>query len=348
MVRKVRIGNRWVGEGEPAYIIAEVGSNFDGDLEQAKRMVDLSKEVGADAVKFQSFKPEQIIAREGFTRQVSFQAAWKKPVWDVYREAMFPREWHRTVADYCRAVGIDFFSAPYDREAVGLLMELDVPVFKIGSGDITFLSLLEYIARQGKPLILATGASTMAEIDEAVRVIRGAGNEQLILLQCITNYPSPFDQANIRAMVTLRDAFQVPVGYSDHAPGSVVPLGAVALGACVIEKHFTHDKSHPGPDHPFAMDPGEFRSMVRDIRLLEQALGSSVKEVVPAEAETVVIQRRSLYAAQDIPAGARIEEQMVEALRPAEGLLPKEIARVIGRTAQRAIRRGALITWDMV
>ncbi len=345
---KVRIGDRWVGEGEPVYVIAEVGSNFDGNLKQAKRMVDLSKEVGADAVKFQSFKPEQIIAREGFTRQVSFQAAWKKPVWDVYREAMFPREWHRTVADYCRAVGIDFFSAPYDREAVDLLMELGVPVFKIGSGDITFLSLLEYIARQGKPMILATGASTMAEIDEAVRVIRGAGNEQLILLQCITNYPSPFDQANIRAMVTLRDAFQVPVGYSDHTPGSVVPLGAVALGACVIEKHFTHDKSHPGPDHPFAMDPGEFRSMVRDIRLLEQALGSPVKEVVPAEAETVVLQRRSLYAAQDIPAGARIEERMVEALRPAEGLLPKEITRVVGRTAQRAIRRGELLTWDMV
>jgi sialic acid synthase SpsE len=347
-VRKIKIGDRWVGDSEPVYIIAEIGSNFDGSLEQAKKLVDLAKEVGADAAKFQSFLPYKIIARKGFEHKSSFQAKWEKSVYEVYSDAMLPRDWHRELARYCSEKGIHFLSSPYDREAVDLLDEIDVPAFKIGSGEITNLSFLEYIAGKGKPLIVGTGASTLGEIEEAVNTIRAAGNEEIVLLQCITNYPSPFEQAHIKAMVTLRQAFQVPVGYSDHSPGSVVPLGAVALGACVIEKHFTFDKTRKGPDHPFAMDVIEMTSMIRDIKLLEKALGSPVKHVTPAETETVVLQRRSLFATVDIPAGTVITREMIEPLRPATGIPPQHINLVVGRKARVNIPEGEPITWQQI
>lgn len=347
-MKKIRIGDRYVGEGEPAYIIAEIGSNFDGNLAQAKKLIDLAKEVGADAAKFQSFLPDKIVAKRGFETKVSFQAKWEKPVYEVYSEAMLPREWHGELAGYCHKTGIHFLSTPYDKEAADLLEEIGVSAYKIGSGDITYASMVEYIARKGKPVILATGSSTLAEIEEAVNTIRATGNEDIILLQCVTSYPSPMEHANIRAMVTLGDTFNVLVGYSDHSVGSTVPLGAVALGACVIEKHFTFDKTRRGPDHPFAMDVTEMTAMIRDIRLLEQALGSPVKQVTPAEAETVIIQRRSLFAKVDIPAGTVITEDMIEALRPQIGILPKHLPLVAGRKAKVDILEGESITWGKI
>ena len=347
-MKKIKIGERWIGEGEPTYVIADIGSNFDGSLAQAKRLVDLAKEVGVDAAKFQSFLPDKIIARKGFETRSSFQAKWNKSVYEVYSEASLPREWHKELADYCRKKDIHFFSSPYDKEAVDLLEDIGVPAFKIGSGDITFLSLVEYIAKKGKPVILGTGASSMGEIEEAVKVIRATGNEDIVLLQCITNYPTPFEHANIRAMITLRDAFQVPVGYSDHTPGSVVPLGAVALGACIIEKHFTFDKTRKGPDHPFAMDVTDMSAMIRSIRLLEAALGSPVKQLTPAETETVIIQRRCLFAGVNIPAGATITADMLEPLRPAIGIAPQFMPMVIGRKARVTIPQGEPITWDKI
>ena len=347
-MKKVRIGKRWVGEDEPIYVIAEIGANFDGSIEQAKYMVDLAKEVGADAAKFQSFLPENIVAKDGFQTKTSFQTRWGKSVWQVYTEAAFPRRWHKELADYCHNKGIEFLSSPYDKEAVDLLNDIGVPAFKIGSGDITFLSLVEYIASKNKPVLLGTGASTMGEIEDAVKTIRGAGNEDIILLQCVTNYPSSFEDANIRAMITLKNTFQVPVGYSDHTPGSVVPLGAVALGACVIEKHLTHDKTLSGPDHPFAMDVNEMKSMVTDIRLLEMALGSSVKRIAPSEMETVIIQRRSLFAKIDIVTGTVITEDKVELLRPVSGITPQYIEQVIGREAKVDISQGEPITWEKI
>ena len=347
-MRKVRIGERWIGEGEPTYIIAEIGSNFDGSLEQAKYLVDLAKEVGADAAKFQSFLPDEIVAKKGFETRTSFQAKWAKPVYEVYSGATFPREWHQEVAEYCQKKGIHFFSSPYDEEAADLLNDIGVPAFKIGSGDIDFLPLVEYIAKKNKPIILGTGASSMGEIEAAVNTIRAVGNEDIVLLQCITSYPSPFEHANIKAMVTLREAFQVPVGYSDHTPGSVVPLGAVALGACVIEKHFTFDKTRKGPDHPFAMDVSDMTAMVRDIRLLEAALGSPVKKLTPAETETAIIQRRCLFAKVDIPAGTIITAEMIVPLRPAIGITPPYLPLVIGRRAAVDIPAGEPITWEKI
>ncbi|PKP60161.1 MAG: pseudaminic acid synthase [Candidatus Altiarchaeales archaeon HGW-Altiarchaeales-2] len=348
MIKNIKINGRLIGDEQPTYIIAEVGSNFDGSLEQAKKIVDLAKEAGADAVKFQSFLVDKIICGEAFTEKVSFQAKWGKSVYDVYKNAEFPREWHQEIMEYCKKKNITFFSSPYDKGAVDLLDEIDVPAFKVGSGDINFYSLIEYMAKKGKPMIVGVGASTMGEIEEAVKTIRSTGNNDIIILQCITNYPSPFEQANIRAMVTLRNAFQVNVGYSDHTPGSLVPLGAVALGACMIEKHFTFDKTRPGPDHPFAMDVSEFKKMVEDIRMMEKALGSYIKEPVPAEKETIILQKRCIYSSVDIPKGTKIAQDMIAVLRPDKGIKPKYFDIVVGREAKVDIPKGTPITWDKI
>lgn len=347
-MNKVRIGNRWVGEGEPTYIIAEIGSNFDGSLAQAKMLIALSKEVGADAAKFQSFLPDKIIAEKEFQTKVSFQSKWEKSVYQVYSEAVLPREWQIKLARDCKKVGIDFLVSPYDMEAVDLLDSIGVCAYKIGSGDITYLTLVEYIAKKGKPIILATGASSIGEVEKAVDIIRGAGNEDIILLQCVTSYPSPVEQANIKVMATLRQHFCVPVGYSDHSKGNVVALGAVALGACVIEKHFTFDKTKEGPDHSFAMDVPEMASLVRDIRLLESALGSPVKHMTSTEEETVIIQRRSIFAKVDIPANSVITTGMIECLRPAIGITPEYTSAVLGKRTMTNIKSGEPITWDKI
>lgn len=351
-MREISISTRKIGAGSPCYIIAEVGSNFDGSLERAKSLAKLSKDLGADAYKIQNFLAPKIVSNAGFKNlQVAFQANWDKPVVEVYAQAEFPREWVKEVADYCREIGIDFFSSPYDTEAVDLLEEAGVPAYKIGSGEIDNLEFLQYVARTGKPIILGCGAATLAEIEAAVKAIRDAGNEQIVLLQCVTNYPSPLKDSNIRAMNLLQEKFGTPVGYSDHTIGRAggaddplngitVPLGAVARGACLIEKHFTDDRSRKGPDHPFAMNPEEFKAMVDGIRAMELALGDGEKKPMPSEEQTVVIQRRGIYAVRDIPEETMVTREMVEYLRPAVGLRPPQIGLVIGRSLKRAVTAG--------
>ncbi len=350
-MKKIKIANRWIGEGEPAYLIAEIGSNFDGSIKRAKMLIDLAKECGADAAKFQCFKAEQIVSKEGFENlKGGFQSKWKKPVFEVYRDAEFPREWHKELRDYTVSQGLDFISAPYDPEAIDMVDALDVPFHKIGSGDITWHEVLRRFARKGKPIVLATGASTLAEVDEAVQVIKSEGNDQIVLLQCVTNYPSKFESANIRAMKAMGDMFDVPVGYSDHTPGSVVPLGAVALGACMIEKHFTDDKSRNGPDHPFAMDGKDFKEMADSIRKLEKALGKPHKELYEEESLTVVLQRRCLRAARALKKGETLTEEMIDVLRPApkEALVPKYKEVIIGQELKVSMKKGDPFTWGHV
>ena len=350
-MKAIKIGKRQVGPGHPCYVIAEVGSNFDRSIERAKMLIDLAKECGANAVKFQCFSADRIVSREGFEGlQTAFQSKWKKPVYEVYKDAEFPRNWHEELNRYALNKGLDFLSAPYDMEAADILENLKVPVYKIGSGDITWHEFLRYVAAKGKPMILGTGASTIAEIDEAVRVIRDAGNTDLALLQCVTNYPSHYEYANIRAMKAMGETFDVPVGYSDHTPGNIVPLGAVSLGACIIEKHFTDDKTRPGPDHPFAMDGKDFKDMVNGIRTLEKALGSPVKDLYAEESETAFLQRRCLRAARDIRKGTRITKDMMAALRPVSpgALEPKYADTVVGREARCDIKKGEGITWNNV
>lgn len=351
-MKTIRIGQKTIGSGYPAYIIAEVGSNFDGDLKRAKQLARLSKDLGADAYKIQNFKAEKIVSNIGFKNlQVSFQATWDKPVVEVYRAAEFPRKWVKEIAEYCHEIGIDFLSAPYDTEAVDLLEEIGVPAYKIGSGEIDNLEFLSYIAKTGKPIILATGAATMKEIEAAVKVIKRAGNNQIVILQCVTNYPSPMVDTNLRAMVTLAEKFGFPVGFSDHTIGKegggddplhgiTVPLASVALGGVVIEKHFTDDRTRKGPDHPFAMEPNDLSLMIKAIRALETALGDGKKQLMPSERETVVIQRRGAYATREIRKGELITKESVEFLRPAIGLRPHEFQEVKGKKARRIITKG--------
>jgi N-acetylneuraminate synthase len=348
---KIKIDNKWIGDDCPCYVIAEIGSNFDGSIERAKKLIDLAKEAGADAVKFQCFKTEKIVSKEGFEGLKSgFQSKWDKPVCEVYRNAEFPRDWNKELFEYSKKKGITFFSSPYDKEAVDLLDKIGVPAMKIGSGDITWLEMLDYIARKGRPVILGTGASTLEEVEEAVNAIKATGNDKLILLQCVTNYPSSFDDANIRAMVMLREKFGTLVGYSDHTPGYIVPMGSVALGGCIIEKHFTDDKTRKGPDHPFAMDFEDLKLMVKNIRLLEKALGKPVKELYPEENETVILQRRCIRAKENIPKGKVITKDMLDVLRPAptNALYPKYVPKIIGKEASRDIKKGEAIYSDMI
>jgi len=350
-MKRIKLGDRWVGEGEPNYLIAEIGSNFNGSLQRAKKLIDLAKSSGADAVKFQCFATDKIISKEGFEGLKSgFQAKWGKSVYQVYKDAEFPRQWHKELFDYSESRGINFFSSPYDKEAVDILDDLGVPVFKIGSGDITWLEMVKYIASKGKPVILGVGASTISEIEEAIKTIRSQDNDEIILLQCVTNYPSHFESANIRAMKAMGEMFDVLVGYSDHTPGSMVPLGAVALGACVIEKHFTDDKTLVGPDHPFAMDGKDFRGMTDSIRILEKALGSPAKDVYAEESETIVLQRRCLRAARDISTGEVITKDKVAVLRPlaANCLAPKHEDAIIGKKAKGNLKKGEPFTWSSI
>lgn len=346
--KEIRIGSRLIGENHPTYFIAEIGANFDGDIEKAKRLVDAAKEAGADCAKFQSFTADTLVSEGGFQRMQlhGVHGSWGRKVSEVMREAEFPLEWHKEIADYCKEVGIDFNTAPYFKEAVDLCMNIDIPFIKIGSGDITWLEMIEYIAKTQKPIFLATGDATLAEIDEAVRTIKATGNRNLVLMQCITNYPSKIDSANVNVLKTYQSAFDVLTGYSDHSPGHVVALASVVLGGRVIEKHFTLDKNDKGPDHPHSMEPHEFRFMVDSIREVERALGSTTKEVVEEESETVYVQRRGLYAAKDLKKGHVLTEKDIDVLRPALGIQPKFKPVIIGKAINKDIEKGQPIFWE--
>lgn len=348
--RTITIDGRKIGEGQPAYFIADIGANFDSDLKKAKKLAYEVKQAGGDVAKIQSFKAKKIVSGVGFAsmKLKGVHGSWKRPVEDVFAEAEFPRAWHKDFFDYCRSIGITPSSSPYDYEAVDLMDELGTDFYKIGSGDITWLEMVEYIAKKGKPVILATGASTMKEVEEAIAVVKKTGNRDFALLQCITNYPSKIESANINVLDTYREKFDCIIGYSDHSPGDVVVLGAVARGAKVIEKHFTLSKKDKGPDHPHSMEPQEFADMIRRTRDLEAALGSSKKEVVAEEAETVIVQRRGLTAARDIKKGEILKKSDIIELRPALGIYPKFKNKVTGMRVKRNLRAGEPIKWKDV
>jgi N-acetylneuraminate synthase len=346
--KEIKIGNKFIGQGHPTYIIAEIGGNFDGSLDKAKRLIDAAKEAGADCAKFQTFSASKIVSEGGFSRMKlkGVHGSWGRTVSDVFKDVEFPHEWHQEISDYCKNVGVDFSTSPYDFEAVDLCIKVDVPFIKIGSGDITWLDMITYIAKTGKPLMLATGDATMSEIDEAVRVIEATGNNQLVLMQCITNYPSKIDSANVNVLKTYQSAFDVLTGYSDHSPGPVVALASVVLGSCVIEKHFTLNKADKGPDHPHSMNPAEFKMMVDYVREIERAMGSTRKEVVEEEGETVYVQRRCLYAKNNLKAGQLIKDSDIDVLRPALGIPPKYIGVIVGKVIKTDVVAGQPLFWE--
>lgn len=346
--KEIKIGNRMIGAEHPTYFIAEIGGNFDGSIDKAKRLIDAAKEAGADCAKFQTFTAETIVSEGGFSKMTlhGVHGSWGRTVSEVFKDVEFPMEWHQEIADYCKNIGIDFSTSPYFKEAVDLCADLKLPFIKIGSGEITWMEMIDYVASKGIPVMLATGDATMSEIDEAVRTIEKSGNKDLVLMQCITNYPSKIDSANVNVLKTYQNAFGCLTGYSDHSPGHVVALASVILGGRVIEKHFTLDKTDKGPDHPHSMEPKEFKFMVESIREAERAMGSTRKEVVAEEGETVFVQRRCLYAKKDLKKGQVITSDDLDVLRPALGIPPKYREMLIGKTVNKDIPARDPIFWE--
>jgi sialic acid synthase SpsE len=352
---EIKIGERKIGGNNPTYFIADIAANHDGSLERAKYLIRLAKQAGADAAKFQNFSASKIVSDYGFRSlggQVSHQANWTKSVYEVYMGASIPFAWTPELKAVCDEVGIDYFSSPYDFEVVDALNPY-VPAYKIGSGEIDWIEALEYMAMKGKPVLLATGAATLGEVQKAVHAILKI-NQELVLMQCNTNYTASLENYNhihLNVLKTYATLFpNLVLGLSDHTHGHATVLGAVALGARVIEKHFTDDTTREGPDHAFAMDPESWADMVQNTRYLERALGSTDKFITGNEADTSVVQRRCLRAARDIKAGEVFTREMIDVLRPATpgGIKPDAISSVIGTRATVDIPAGQELRWTIL
>lgn len=348
---EVKIDAREIGEQYPTYFIADIAANHDGDIERAKDLIFLAKESGADAAKFQHFKAETIVSDLGFRSlgaQQSHQSSWKKSVFDVYKDASVDVAWTESLKETCEKAGITFFTSPYDFEMVEHIDPF-VPAYKIGSGDITWVEIIELIASKRKPYIIASGASSMDDVYRAV----SAGlkiNNQLILLQCNTNYTGSIENmryVQLNVLKSYRAMFpKMILGLSDHTPGHSSVLGAVALGARVIEKHFTDDTNRVGPDHKFSMDPRSWSDMVQATRELEAALGVGIKKVESNELDTVVLQRRAIRASKDLAEGHVLTRDDLTVLRPCpkDAIQPYEIENILGRPVSRFISKGAHLT----
>jgi len=349
---QLEIHGKKIGHDFPTYFIADIAANHDGDLERAKDLIYLAAECGADAAKFQHFKAETIVSDRGFrslTTQQSHQASWKKSVFEVYKDASISLDWTSTLKETCERAGISFFTSPY---ALDLVDHIDpyVPAYKVGSGDITWIEMVEYIASKQKPYILATGASSM---DDVVRAV-SAGlsiNPALCLMQCNTNYTAKLENfkfIQLNVLNVYREMYpNLVLGLSDHTPGLATVLGAVALGARMIEKHFTDDNNRSGPDHAFSMDPGSWSDMVKRTRELESALGNGIKKVEDNEKETVILQRRAVCAEEDIGAGEVLSRKHLTVLRPCppDGLPPYCLDDLIGKQLRRDIKAGEYLKW---
>lgn len=334
----------------PTYFIADIAANHDGSLARAIELIKLAAEAGADAAKFQNFKAQTIVSSQGFKdlgEKMTHQAKWKKDVVEVYKDAELPMEWTEALVKACTDNGIDYFTAPYDLEFIPHFARR-MPYFKVGSGDITWKESLEMIASQGKPILLATGASELWEVERAVKLI-SQFNIPIVLMQCNTNYTGSednFDYLNLLALNEFREKFpDVVLGLSDHSIGHVAVLGAVALGARAIEKHFTDDTNRVGPDHGFSLDPITWKKMVEETRILERCLGNGHKRVEPNEVEARIVQRRALRFTRDMQAGATVSSDDVMALRPCptDGIDPFDIDDVVGRKLVQEVSRDQLI-----
>ncbi|MDI6703325.1 MAG: N-acetylneuraminate synthase [bacterium] len=332
-MKKIRIGDRLIGEGEPTFIIAEAGVNHNGDVELARRLIDVAKEAEVDAVKFQSFQVDKLSIKS-------------EPQYEMLQRLELKKDDFILLSGYAKDKGVKFLSSPFDEEGVDLLVDLEVPAIKVASGEITNLPFLRYIAKKGLSIILSTGMSTLGEIEEAVDTIKSEGNEDIILLHCTSNYPAKPEDVNLKAMDTLRQAFNLQIGYSDHTLGIEIALASVSRGAKVLEKHFTLDKNLPGPDHKTSLEPFELKQMVEGIRAIEKAMGSGLKRPVSSELKVRKTARRSIVAKTDIQNGMTITQDMLAIKRPGFGLSPKYIDLVIGRKAKRYIRSDEVITWN--
>ncbi|MDD4778693.1 MAG: N-acetylneuraminate synthase family protein [Fermentimonas sp.] len=333
----VNLGSKLIGDGQTTYIVGEVGSNHNGSINIARQYIRALSEIGCNAVKFQSFTPQSL-----------FNKRENENVYKILDKYKFEKEWHAELKQYADNCRIDFISTPFDEQYVDLLCEIGVDAIKIASGDITNIPLIQHIARTSKVIFLSTGMSTLGEVESALKCIRENGNSNVVLLQCVGLYPTEYRYANIKAMLTMQGAFQVPVGYSDHSEGDLVLLGAVANGACVIEKHVTFDRDEEGPDHFFAMTISEFEVMIDRIRNLEEAMGNGIKCPNEIEAREKHNARRGLIAQQRIAKGMMITREMIGIVRPEKGIEARYLDLVVGRVAKLDIESGDSILWTMI
>jgi len=343
-MKKVKIGNKTVGKGEPTFIVVEIGYNF-STLDEALRSIDAAIDCGVDAVKFQTFKADTIT-----TRDVMFPPeAGGGSQYEEFKKYELSEEMHREIFSYARKKGIIVYSTPSHPEDVELLERIGVPAYKIGADDLTNLPFLKYVARKKLPMIVSTGMATMAEVNEAVSTILAAGNKDIILLHCVSNYPiEKLETVNLRAIATMERAFGLPVGLSDHTTTLSVPIAAAAMGAVLIERHFILDKKLPVPDAFFSADPTEMKAIVQGIREVERAMGDGVKQPTDTEAEMRSQARKGLIAAKAIAKGTVITEDMLCIKRPGTGIAPNFLDKVVGRRAKVDIKQDEIITWDKI
>lgn len=352
---KFFINGREISNKSSTYFIADIAANHDGSLESAKELIYLSAEAGANAVKFQNFLANTIVSDQAFKdmgNKLSHQSKWKKSVYEVYDDASLPIMWTEELLATAKEVGVDYLTTPYDLNLVPILSPY-VSAWKLGSGDITWHQMIELLAQDDKPLFIATGASEMFEVELAMKKVAQC-NKPVVLMQCNTNYTASlenFKYIELNVLKTYQKMFpNVVLGLSDHTPGHSTVLGAIALGARVVEKHFTDDNSKEGPDHKFSMNPKTWKEMVDRSRELENALGSGVKRVMDNEKQSIVVQRRGLCATQDLKAGSVIEASNVSALRPCidNGIAPYQLSEIIGKVILYDIKKGGSVTWDAI
>lgn len=347
-MQKIKIGNRYIGEGCPVYMIAEMSANHAGSIERAKEIIHAAKESGADCIKVQTYTPDTLTIDCGNEYFQVQNGTWEgENLYGLYGKAYMPWEWQGVLKEEADKAGIDFLSTPFDTTSVDFLEKLGLEFYKIASFEMVDLPLVEYVASKGKPVIMSTGMATLEEIKEAVETVYKTGNRQLVLLRCSSVYPADPAQMNLRTIQDMRERFQIPIGLSDHSMGSLSAVTSVALGAAVIEKHFCISREIENPDASFSMTPAEYKAMVRDVRLAEAALGKVFYGVSSREESSVVF-RRSIFAVKDIQAGEVFKGENIRIIRPGYGLMPREYEGLLGKTCLREVKRGEPILADTV
>ena len=349
MNKEIRIGDRRVGEGQKAYLIAEMSANHLQDYERAKKIILAAKQAGADAVKLQSYRPDTItIDCRGEEFMATKGSLWEgRNLYELYQEAYMPWEWHEGLFAYAREIGIDIFSSPFDFSAVELLESLNAPAYKIASYEILDIPLIRKCAATGKPVILSTGIATLADIERAVEACRAEGNDQIAILKCVSQYPTPYPDLNLRTIPHMAEAFHCVTGLSDHSMGSAVDVAAVTLGACIVEKHMTLRRADGGADSAFSMEPEEFAGMVADIRNIEQALGRATYELTEAQKRGRK-NARSLYVVKDIRAGEIFTPENLRSIRPGRGLPTWHYQEILGKKAAEDLKAGTAMRWEYI
>ena len=348
MNRSIQIAGRAIGPDQEPYVICELSGNHNGKLERALELLDAAAATGADAIKNQSYTPDTItIDHDGPGFRIEGGLWDGRNLYDLYGEAQTPFEWHEALFARARELGVTLFSSPFDETAVDLLESLDAPAYKIASFEVIDLPLIAYVAAKRKPMIISTGMANLDEIAEAVRTARENGCDEIVLLHCVSSYPAPDEQSNVRTVSDLAERFGVVTGLSDHTFGSAVAVASIALGASVVEKHFTLRRADGGPDSAFSLEPGEFRTLVEDCKRAWRALGKATYDLQGCERGSMVF-RRSIYVVRDIAAGEELTRENVRSIRPGYGLAPKHLPDVLGRHATRDLKRGDPLDWNAV